>query len=209
MRRLASINREMRYKTREEQILTEAAHLMRSRGYHAVSMQEIADRCGLQKGGLYHYFKSKEDILDRIFNGSYSIFLPALEEIALRNLDPEEKLRQAIERHITILCENLDFASVVLQDLRALPEELRAGSRKKGDRYLELLRSFIDQGIAAGKFRPVNVPLISLEIMGMLNWTFQWYSPTGQLQPAQIAEVVWEFVSFGLMPVTKEQQRGS
>ncbi len=49
-------------KTSKEEILTEAIKLFKIRGYYHTSMADIAQACGLIKGSIYHYFKSKDEI---------------------------------------------------------------------------------------------------------------------------------------------------
>lgn len=190
----------MTTRSRERQILTEAAIVIRNRGYHGASMQEIAERCGLPKAGLYHYFKSKEEILDKILNGSIGSFAPGLQEIVSSDLDPVEKLRRAIYHHTITLCENLAYCSVMLQEIRSLPDSLTARQRDERHRYLDMFRLIIEDGVAAGQFRPVSVPTVSLALLGMLNWTFQWYSPGGPLAPSQIADIFWGLISTALWP---------
>ena len=53
--------------SKDEMIFAEAVRIFREKGYHAASMQNIADAVGLQKGSLYHYIPSKEALLFKIF----------------------------------------------------------------------------------------------------------------------------------------------
>ena len=50
---------------KEDQLLEAATHLFKEKGYHSTSMQELAEALGLQKGSLYYYIESKEELLRR------------------------------------------------------------------------------------------------------------------------------------------------
>lgn len=181
---------------RKTQILIEAAEVMQERGYHAASMQEIADHCGLHKTSLYHYFKSKDEILHDILASSFRSFMPGLEDIVATQLEPEEKLRQAIRHHLVTLCANLPFASVMLQEVRSRPDS--DAVRKVQDRYIGLFKTILEQGMASGKFRQAPVSITALALLGMLNWAFQWYSPAGLMRPTEIADEFWRLIYDGL-----------
>jgi AcrR family transcriptional regulator len=55
-----------RKKVNREFIIREALHLFRDRGYHATSMADIGEACGLLKGSIYHYFSSKEVLMKEV-----------------------------------------------------------------------------------------------------------------------------------------------
>lgn len=55
-----------RKKVNKEFIIREALHLFRDRGYHATSMSDIGEACGLLKGSIYHYFPSKESLMKEV-----------------------------------------------------------------------------------------------------------------------------------------------
>ena len=55
-----------RKKVNRESIIREALHLFRDRGYHATSMSDIGEACGLLKGSIYHYFPSKEALMQEV-----------------------------------------------------------------------------------------------------------------------------------------------
>ncbi len=55
-----------RKKVNREFIIREALHLFRDRGYHATSMSDIGEACGLLKGSIYHYFPGKEMLMKEV-----------------------------------------------------------------------------------------------------------------------------------------------
>ncbi|MBI5303047.1 MAG: TetR/AcrR family transcriptional regulator [Chloroflexi bacterium] len=184
--------------SQNEHIFAEAVRIFREKGYHATSMQNIADAVGLQKGSLYHYISSKEDLLYRIFEHSSGAMTRDLETIVTSKDSPTDKLRQAIQVHLTSLCEQLDIYAVYLSERRALTNRRYAQVRAEAEEHARLLEKIIQQGVTTGDFRATDVKMTTLAILGMCNWLYQWYSPDGRLSPEQIAATFSDTIINGL-----------
>jgi len=184
--------------SREQEIYDISANLFRDRGYHATSMQDIADAVGLQKGSLYHYISSKEDLLARIAEEALTTFNDGIEGIYQRDLSPTEKLRRALEHHVVSVAERLDLMSVYLQESRALTSKQQTEMLEQRARYENLVQKILQDGIAAGEFREVDVKIVANALLGMCNWVYQWYRSDGRLSPQEIAAVFVDIVLKGL-----------
>ncbi len=182
----------------DEKIFAEAVRIFRQKGYHATSMQNIADAVGLQKGSLYHYISSKEELLFKIFEKSTGALTKQLEEIIASNNSPTEKLRRAIQAHLVALCEQLDIYSVYLSERRALSGRYHAKVRAEGEKHARLLEQIIQQGIAHKDFHATDTKMAAHAVLGMCNWLYQWYSPDGRLKPHEIAAIFADLVVDGL-----------
>jgi len=183
---------------KDAQIFAEAVRIFGEKGYHATSMQNIADAVGLQKGSLYHYISSKEELLFKIFERSTGALTRELETIIGSSDSPNEKLERAIQAHLTALCEQLDIYTVYLSERRVLSGRTHARVRTEGERHARLLEQIIKEGIAAKDFRAVDSKMVAHAILGMCNWLYQWYSPQGRLKPHEIAEIFSDLVVGGL-----------
>lgn len=183
---------------KHEEIFTEAVRIFREKGYHATSVQDIADAVGLQKGSLYHYISSKEELLFKIFERSTGELTQQLETIVASADPPTVQLCRAIEAHLTALCEHLDIYSVYLSERRVLSGRTHSRVRAEGERHARLLEHIIQEGIAARDFRPVDSKMTAHAILGMCNWLYQWYSPNGRLKPQEIAGIFSDLVVDGL-----------
>lgn len=183
---------------KDEQIFAEAVRIFREKGYHATSMQNIADAVGLQKGSLYHYISSKDELLFKIFEKSTGALTKQLEDILASSDAPALKLHRAIEAHLIALCDQLDIYSVYLTEQRALASRYHAKVRAEAEQHARLLEKIIQQGITSRAFRAADVKMSALAIIGMCNWLYQWYSPDGRLTPQQIAEIFSTLVIDGL-----------
>ena len=183
---------------KDEKIFAEAVRVFRQKGYHAASMQNIADAVGLQKGSLYHYISSKEELLFKIFERSTGALTQQLEAIINSQDSPSDKLRHAMEAHLVALCEPLDIYTVYLSERRALSGRYHAKVRAEGARHARLLEQIIQQGIASKDFRAVDPKMAAHAILGMCNWLYQWYSPDGRLTPNEIAAIFSNMTTDGL-----------
>ena len=184
--------------SKDEEIFTEAVRIFREKGYHATSVQDIADAVGLQKGSLYHYISSKEELLFKIFERSTGELTQQLQTIVASDDSPTVQLCRAIEAHLTALCEHLDIYSVYLSERRVLSGRTHSRVRAEGERHACLLVHIIQQGIAARDFRAVDSKMTAHAILGMCNWLYQWYSPDGRLKPHEIAEIFSDLMVDGL-----------
>jgi AcrR family transcriptional regulator len=183
---------------KEEHIFAEAVRLFRQKGYHATSMQNIADAVGLQKASLYHYLPSKQALLFKIFERSSGALTQQLETICASSDSPSLKLRRAIESHLLVLCDHLDTYTVYLSERRALSSRYHAKMRAEGEKHARLIEKILAEGIARKEFRALDTRMVALAILGMCNWLYQWYSPEGRLTPQQIAQIFSDTVLNGI-----------
>lgn len=183
----------------DAEIFEAATRIFREKGYHATSMQDIAEAVGLLKGSLYHYISSKQELLLRISEAGMRTATQAIEEVAHANLPPADKLRLAITRHIELITGNLDQATVFVMEARAMEHDQRQQVASQRDHFERLFRGIIQEGVDAGVFRPVDVPLVTFALMGMQNWLIIWYREDGRLSPQQIAAIFVDLVLSGLL----------
>src|SRR5271169_6197515 len=107
-----------RPKPRQE-ILRAAARLFQQQGYDATSMNDVAAALKLSKGGLYHHFQSKDEILFHIMSHAMDIteerVIKAVRRIDIvRNDGTEERLRTLIRLHIQLVLSPEDREITVM-----------------------------------------------------------------------------------------------
>ena len=183
---------------KEDQLLEAATHLFKEKGYHSTSMQELADALGMQKGSLYYYIEGKEDLLCRLTERATSFMATQIDEIYASDLPPARKLRWALENHAVIMMEHLDLVAVYLYEYRNLPPERLAEALTVRKHYEKVLMQIVEDGIASGEFRDVNVKMAVFGMLGMLNWTHQWFSPDGPFSSNEVATQLADLALHGL-----------
>ena len=184
---------------REDQVRAVALRLFKEKGYHATSMRDIASEVGINKGSLYSYIRSKEDLLIPVFERAMGLLVTRMEAIAADPaLGPTERLKRAIHAHITVVSEHLDELTVYLSEWRQLRQASLAKNRDQRERYASLFHAILRDGVASGEFRPMDTRIAMLGMIGMCNYLFRWYRPDGRLSPDAIADEMIDMVMRGV-----------
>jgi len=84
---------------KRRQILDAAIHVFARQGFHSCRVSDIADEAGVAYGLVYHYFKSKDEVLNELFAERWSLLLTAIEEVDSQPISGREKL-DAVARFI-------------------------------------------------------------------------------------------------------------
>lgn len=77
---------------RRRQILDAAVKVFARQGFHATRVADIADEADVAYGLVYHYFSSKENVLNELFSQRWSLLLEAIHETDLSEETPQQKL---------------------------------------------------------------------------------------------------------------------
>ncbi|HEY3061257.1 MAG TPA: TetR/AcrR family transcriptional regulator [Chloroflexota bacterium] len=185
---------------REQQVRAAALRLFREKGYHATSMRDIAEAVGINKGSLYSYIRSKEDLLIPFFERAMGLLLVEIEAISSdASLVPTERLKRAIKAHILNVAENLDILTVYLSEWRQLTADSLSTVRGQRERYAALFLAIIEDGQNRGEFRAMDARIAALGMIGMCNYLFRWYRQDGRLAPEQIADVLTDLLLRGVL----------
>ena len=179
--------REVTSDSRHE-ILQAAARLFQQRGYDATSMNDVAGALKLSKGGLYHHFQSKDEILFHIMSHAMEITEQRVINV-VRRIDPtradvsEERLRTLIRLHIQVVLSPEDREiTVMLHENHPLPPALRRKINARKKDYLHFVEHLIaDVQRKGGAATTVTPRAAALALVGMINWIYQWYKPDGPL----------------------------
>src|ERR1700722_3144295 len=136
---------------RRREILMGAARAFARGGYDATNMDQIAHECGLAKGHIYHYFRSKEEIFTEIRIDAVSRLIERLTAItASAPKDPESALRKAISAVIARIFDESESYERELADPVSLSAENRRRIRTLGRRYELMLVNIVRKGIDKG-----------------------------------------------------------
>jgi TetR/AcrR family transcriptional regulator, cholesterol catabolism regulator len=183
---------------REAALHEAATRLFRERGFHATSMQDLAEDLGMNRGSLYHYIDAKDDLLWAIVSGAMARLEAAVRPILEGGGTAPDRLGRAIEAHLRFAADHGDELALIQVELRALTAERRAILVRQRDAYEGAWREVIRQGVADRSLRPVDVPLASIAILSVCNWFTQWFRPDGALGVPAIGREFAELFLVGL-----------
>jgi AcrR family transcriptional regulator len=200
-----------------QEILRTAARLFQQRGYDATSMNDVAAALKLSKGGLYHHFQSKDEILFEIMNHAMEITQERVLAPVRGIAGAEERLRALIRLHIEVVLSPRDREiTVMLHENHPLPPALRKRINSRKKEYIHFVESLIadvqkeaqkealkelqkDPQRARQAKGTVSPRAAAFALLGMINWIYQWYKPEGELQTHNLVPQFTELVLGGIL----------
>lgn len=191
-----------------QEILRTAARLFQQRGYDATSMNDVAAALKLSKGGLYHHFQSKDEILFEIMNHAMEITEERVLAPVRAIADPEERLRSLIRRHMEVVLSPRDREiTVMLHENHPLPPALRKRINQRKKEYIHFVEGVIaevqnkvqnkEQSTRQTKCA-VSPRAAAFALLGMINWIYQWYKPEGELQAQNLIPQFTDLIFGGI-----------
>lgn len=180
------------------EILRAAAEAFMEHGYAATSIDTVAAVLGATKGRIYYCYKSKADLFFDIHREAMLLNVATIRPIANGPGSAAERLRRMIEAHLELIVNHLPLQRVSIQGVemhlsssttpqqRMLLESLIA----MRDDYERLFVQILNEGVAAGEFRPLDVKIVIKFLLGGLNWVCVWYKP----RPNQTAKAHRQFI---------------
>jgi AcrR family transcriptional regulator len=183
---------------RHAEVVREAAALFDERGYHATSMEDIAAAVGLRKPTLYHYFRSKDQILLSIHEEFIDLLISRQQRRLQTSMKPDQLLLEIMADILELMETHRGHVRTFFEHHRELPEDAHEAIEAKREAYEGMVSHVIQAGIDDGTFRPVDVKLATLALFGVCNWAYQWYRPGGPLRSREIAYVFWDLLVNGL-----------
>ena len=178
-----------RYERRRSEVVGVAARVFAERGYHATTMQDLAEATGLAAGGLYHYIGSKERLLVAICDDLLQPLLAAAGDALADTETGADALHALLRLWVGHVVEHREHMLVFAQERHVIerePQWREVVRRRKA--FERLLDDVLARGEADGSLRFADRRLALLALLGMVNHTPQWYRPRGRLRPEEIAD---------------------
>jgi len=185
-------------KRRRAEILHAALATVRDRGYHATTLDHIAERLGVRKAALYHYFPDKDSILYACHKESLAELDRMIEESESCCTSARERLAYLIREHVRVMTEKLEGSPLAFE-VSALSPDRRAEIIAGRDRFEGVLRDLVAKGIERGEFRAVDPKIAVFAILGSINWIARWYSPEGGAEGPALGDQFADLLLRGLV----------
>lgn len=160
-------------------ILAAAIELFSEKGYHNVSMHEIAERAEFSIGTLYKYFKNKEDLYKALMMEKAEEYHRILSEVLSKNDDILTIIRSYIAAKASIFTNSITILRLYFAETRGASFNMKAGLdqdiRKLYDQLVEKLASLLEKGIRANVLCEVNPYYLAVALEGLTNaFLFCW-----------------------------------
>ena len=183
------MNQFSRYDQKLEHILRTSARIFAEKSYHSTSMRDISRETSVSLSGLYHYCKSKEELLFLIQDHCFGRVLESFEQRVKGVEDPFARLHIFIENHLSFFAANMAEMKVLSHEAESLEGDLHKHVSTKKDKYAKLARRILRelQEEQAANTR-VDLTVATYALFGMMNWIYNWYDPRGKLSVAQLVD---------------------
>jgi len=208
-----------RYDQKLELILRTSARIFAEKSFHSTSMRDISRATGVSLAGLYHYCKSKEELLFLIQDHCFGRVLERLEQRLRDSSDPIEKLRIFIDNHLSFFAANMAEMKVLSHEADSLAGDLHAHvSNKKRQYTLRARKILADLQHNNANARParrngrrrvpesrrMDLTVATYALFGMMNWIYNWYDPGGKLSVTQLVDNITQLFLAGFLARDEE-----
>jgi AcrR family transcriptional regulator len=175
-----------------------AAKLFNEKGYLETSMDDISMTAKLSKGGIYHYFSSKNEILYFISTSFMGLLLKGLELELEKIEDNFSKIQFIISRHIGFYTKYISEAKTTLHEGHLLPpgyfKIIAEQERQYHQIVSHVLSDFFDGHLSQGQLK-----VLTFILFGTCNGIYFWYDPKGSMTPEELSEIISDILCRGLL----------
>lgn len=194
---LGSDYKREKHQRRQREILDAAAATFTEHGFHATTMQHIAERVGTRAGSLYHYIASKEVALESICRATGVETNRRLTEILDGGGPAAEMIRRGIEMHLDPA--SIDYVNAFAFFRRSLPLDVRTEMSQLARQYLATWEAIVRRGVDEGALRDDLDPRAATAgIVAMCNGVISWLTRKAPDEFAPVSHELAELVVNGL-----------
>ena len=194
----------------KESILEAATQLFGEVGYPGTTMREIAKAVGVLAGSLYAHIDSKETLLLEIVESGIERFMSAVGPVAALAEPADVRIREAVKAHVHVVAENPQRTLVVFHQWRFLTGAPRRRVVAMRSEYEDLFADMVRAGVQEGVFNDqLDERLALMTVLGAVNWTPEWFSPTGRATADEVGNRIADALLSGMRRRPRRRARPS
>jgi TetR/AcrR family fatty acid metabolism transcriptional regulator len=189
-------------------ILDAAVRVFANQGFHACRVSDIADEAGVAYGLVYHYFASKDEILDTLFLERWNVMLETIRQVdAQADLGPREKLHEIASFIVDSYRHDPDLMKVIIVEVTRAANSFGQTHLAQIRQAYELIAAIVTAAQATGTFKAeIDAPFAAMSFYGAIEqmltgWIFG-LLPCGEDQYERAKWLVVETVCGGLEATT-------
>lgn len=184
----------------KNKIIAQSIELFEKKGFSQTSIQDIVSSLGVTKGTFYYYFTSKEELL-------MDIHLTYIDDLIRRQKgfldDPEKTCKEKLKNMMYLLISDIKHqganANVFFREMRHLNEENANGIKEKREMFRLNLEKLLKEGVKSDEFKDsLQVDMVAFGILGMTNWSYQWFHPDGKVTDRELTEIYLDMLLNGI-----------
>jgi AcrR family transcriptional regulator len=178
-----------------QRILRAAARLFRERGYRATTTRAISEIVGILSGSLFHYFRSKGEMLFEVMNQAATELCERAAAVVAAVDDPRARLRALVRLQLDCLLgeDTRDFYAVLIAEWRELDSAAKPILRARRTQYAGYWQAALDDCARQGVLRS-DAHATQFVLHGAINWAATWFKPGGRLSREDYAGLLEDLV---------------
>jgi AcrR family transcriptional regulator len=179
--------------------MDEAARLFGRSGFESSSLNDLAAEAGISKAGIYHYFRTKQDVFDAIIIKTLQELFDTVSAVVAEVREPDQQLLAFMTAHAEYFERNYWEFRCMLVSFSGMSATIsRLDAVALRERYEQLLRGIIADGARQGTFRDVDPAATGRAVLSMLNWMARWFLPGGPMSAREVAQEYHDLLVRGL-----------
>lgn len=186
---------------KEKDILEAAIKVFAEYGFHKSKIAKIAEVANVAAGSVYIYYKSKEDILNKIYDQLWEKMFRQLDEMVMNDkLSPNEKLDGMLDLIFDVFAQNRAMAKVIVNEHYNVTLNAEDGFTPYYDRFLAHGERIVEEGQKAGMFsQNVDIAILKIFMYGAIRFlVHNWAYDQKKYQMAKIRSTVKYLIKHGI-----------
>lgn len=169
-------------------ILQAATRLFAAKGFEQTSVRRIAEEVNLSVPGMFHYFPSKETMLNESMIGFMDEGFKGLQEIYDSERDTVEKLEEVCKFYVRHYVGHKDELTILVTEGKSLSPKHRRDFIDKQRVYVDSLKKLLSDLDTEGLLISIDHSVLAFIFFGMVNYTYTWYNPQGTMGPDELGD---------------------
>jgi AcrR family transcriptional regulator len=183
---------------KREAVLRMAAQVFNEKGFHAASLDEVADRLHISRPTLYYYFRNKDEILFECMRLALERLRTAVAESERAGGSAIDKLGACLRAYALTVTEDFGRCLIRVGEEPLGPAD-RSRLRALKSEIDREFRRLVEQGVDEGTFCAPDPRLAAFALAGALSWIARWYRADGPLSAEDIADRCVAMLMYGLL----------
>ena len=184
------------------------AKLFSRKGFAETTMDDIASQARLSKGGIYHYFSSKTELLYYILDNFMDIVLKDLQEELDAMDNGLEKVKRLVFRHVAIFPKYMAEAKTLFHEAKNLPPKSFKKVIAKESEYIRITAEVLSDYFGPSVKRS-EITAMTFILLGMCNSIYSWYNPKSRVSPEHLSQMVFDILIDGFCGIQKKNSGSS
>lgn len=175
-------------RARRQSIIATGARLMHDRGFHATSVQDVADEFAFTKAAFYYYMRDKEELLYGILSQTLRNVTERVSAIAETERSPDEKIRAIVDAYIKMISEGPEFFTVYFRDRPHLAPKHQREIARMERALVDTIAGIMRRAMDKRSVRRADAYVWTFGVIGMCLWSSLWYKPKGRLTVDEVSQ---------------------